>query len=230
MKWGHVLAIITIFIAVFSACSVNKLENDTAVADYTVVGDQGVYQEKDTRIFKREPVFHSLREDGIHDPASEELAFLQEPQASMENFPFDRRGGVNWVAAIDEGIINPRMSLHGDEEMTIMDLDIMFKDTGQMPWVRFPHLAHTRWLDCSNCHPAIFLPQKGGNPKIGMDAIIAGEYCGRCHDKVAFALWTCERCHSVPHEGSPAAWWRQEDGPMPATTVEIKKKESVEIF
>ena len=74
-----------------------------------------------------------------------------------------------------------------------------------MPWVRFPHLAHTRWLDCSNCHPAIFLPQKGAN-KVNMDAIIGGEYCGRCHDKVAFALWTCERCHSVQHETSTKAY------------------------
>jgi hypothetical protein len=23
---------------------------------------------------------------------------------------------------------------------------------------------------------------------------------------VAFALWTCERCHSVPHEGTPKRW------------------------
>jgi hypothetical protein len=49
------------------------------------------------------------------------------------------------------------------------------------------------------------MKQGANNPS--MDGILAGEFCGRCHDKVAFALWVCERCHSVPHEGSPAKWW-----------------------
>jgi c(7)-type cytochrome triheme protein len=184
-----------------------------------VRGKVSTYEEVDTRVYIEEPIFSGLKEDGIHDVNNDAINRLQQPRAAMRNFPFDRRGGINWVQAIDKGIINPRMSLKGkgDTEMNIMDMDIIFKDTGQMPWVRFPHLAHTRWLDCSNCHPAIFVPQKGGNPNIGMDAIIGGKYCGRCHDKVAFALWTCERCHSVPHEGSPAAWWRKSDNPFPAT-------------
>ena len=186
-------------------------------ADYTVRGKQSVYYETDTRVFIEKPVFEPLARDGIHDSANDALRRLQEPEMAMEKFPFDRRGSVNWVEAIDKGVINPRMSLKGDSEMNIMDMDIVFKDTAQMPWVRFPHLAHTRWLDCSNCHPAIFIPQKGGNPEIGMDAIIGGKYCGRCHDKVAFPLWTCERCHSVTHEGSPDAWWRTKDNPFPAS-------------
>lgn len=194
--------------------------NSGSGADYTVRGKSSVYEEVDSRVFVQKPVFSGLREDGIHDLNNEAISLLQEPVASMNEFPADRRGGINWVKAIDKGIINPRMSLKGDTEMNIMDMDIMFKDTGEMPWVRFPHLAHTRWLDCSNCHPAIFVPQKGGNPNIGMDAIIAGKYCGRCHDKVAFALWTCERCHSVPHEGSPAPWWRDQDNPHPASKQE----------
>ena len=89
---------------------------------------------------------------------------------------------------------------------TLLDLDIIFEDTGDMPWVKFPHMAHTKWLDCSNCHPEIFIPKKGANNP-SMDGILAGEHCGRCHDKVAFALWICERCHSVPHQGSPGKWW-----------------------
>lgn len=193
-------------------------------ADYTVIGNTSVYDETDSRVFIKEPVIASLRDDGLHDLKNDALNSLQEPYESMKDFPYDRRGGINWVKAIDEGIIDPRMSRTGENEsMNIMDMDIIFEDTGQMPWVRFPHLAHTRWLDCSNCHPAIFIPQKGGNPEIGMDAIIAGNYCGRCHDKVAFPLWTCERCHSVPHEGSPAAWWRNTDNPFPASEQEKSK-------
>ena len=60
----------------------------------------------------------------------------------MKDFPIDRRGAINWVKAIQDGIINPRMSRTGDDQMNIMDMDILFKNTGEMPWVRFPHLAH----------------------------------------------------------------------------------------
>ncbi len=201
-------------VAGLTACG---LRTQPGVANYTVAGNQSVYQEQDSRVFVDRPIFQPLREDGIHDPDNDAIASLQEPEESMKDFPVDRRGGVNWARALEQGLINPRMSRAGDDErMNIMDLDILFKNTGSMPWVRFPHLAHTRWLDCSNCHPAIFLPQRGAN-NLSMDAIIAGEYCGRCHDKVAFPLWTCERCHSVPHEGSPRPWWRERDNPLPPT-------------
>ena len=182
-------------------------------ADYTVRGSQSVYDETDSRVYVEKPIFQDLRSDGIHDPEGQEITSLQEPAVAMKNFPVDRRGMVNWAKAIDEGVIDPRHSRSGEGEMNIMDMDIMLKKTGEMPWVRFPHLAHTRWLDCSNCHPSVFIPQRGAN-SINMDAIIGGKYCGVCHDKVAFALWTCERCHSVPHEGSPQAWWRDKDKPM----------------
>ncbi len=210
LGWGIVLAVVAVAL---SACG---LRSQSGVADYTVKGNQSVYQEVDSRVYVDRPIFQPLRHDGIHDPGNDAINSLQEPEEAMKDFPIDRRGGINWARAIDQGLINPRMSLRGDEDMLIMDMDILFTNTGSMPWVRFPHLAHTRWLDCSNCHPAIFLPQRGAN-SIGMDAIIAGQYCGRCHDKVAFPLWTCERCHSVPHEGSPEPWWRPQDNPLPPT-------------
>lgn len=146
-----------------------------------------------------------LAEDGIHDPENEAIQILQEPVEAMVDFPLDRRGKVDWVKAIQSGKIDPRKSLSGDEyggEMMLeMDMDIIMKQTANMPHVRFPHLAHTQWLNCSNCHPKIFQPQYEANP-VTMDKILKGEFCGRCHDKVAFSLFTCERCHSVPHEGS----------------------------
>ena len=192
-------------------------------ADYTVIGNTSVYEEKDARVFIDKPIIASLRRDGLHDLDNDALGSLQEPEDSMNKFPIDRRGSINWVKAIANGTINPRMSRTGEKNMNVMDMDILFKDTGQMPWVRFPHLAHTRWLDCSNCHPAIFVPQKGGNPEIGMDAIIAGEYCGRCHDKVAFPLWTCERCHSVAHKDSPEVWFTDPEIPWPASDAEKER-------
>lgn len=177
-------------------------------ADYTVQGGGlGAGKKfRDNRSFAKQVETESLRSDGLHDPANPAISSLQEPAESLARFPQDRRGGVNWVQAIDQGLIQPRETLSGKEGMLVMDMDILFTDTGSMPWVRFPHLAHTRWLDCSNCHPNIFVPRKGANNP-SMDGILAGEHCGRCHDKVAFSLWICERCHSVPHEKSPGKWW-----------------------
>lgn len=196
------------FSLVLVACSGSR-ESQSRAAQYEVDGRSGGggKQYQDNR-FKAEVVItESLKTDGIHDPENPAIDTLQEPGEAMAKFPTDRRGGVNWVQALDDGIIKPRQSIDGKEEMLIMNMDILFKDTGKMPWVKFPHLAHTKWLDCSNCHPDIFIPQKGiNNPS--MDGILAGEFCGRCHDKVAFSLWICERCHSVPHEGSPGKWWK----------------------
>ncbi len=150
-----------------------------------------------------------LVEDGIHDPENETIQILQEPVEAMIDFPLDRRGHVDWVRALRDGKINPRRSLTGDEfggEMMLeTDMDIIMKQTSNMPYVKFPHLAHTEWLTCNNCHPKIFQPQLEANP-VSMEKILKGEFCGRCHDKVSFSLWTCERCHSVPHKDSTEAF------------------------
>jgi len=157
------------------------------------------------------PPLSPLAEDGIHDPSGEAIDVLQNPVESMKDFPKDRRGEVDWVKALQEGYITPRKSRTGDpweEALPMeMDLDIIMKNTMQMPWVRFPHKPHTQWLACSNCHPKIFIPQENANP-ISMTKVLRGQYCGRCHDKVSFSLFVCERCHSVPHKGSPPPWWK----------------------
>jgi c(7)-type cytochrome triheme protein len=156
------------------------------------------------------PPLTPLAEDGIHDPDGQTIGVLQEPARALKDFPKDRRGEVNWVKALEQGFINPRKSVNDDpwekELMKPMDMNILFTNTASMPHVLFPHRQHTEWLACSNCHPAIFIPQRDANP-ITMTRILNGEFCGRCHDKVAFSLWVCERCHSVPHKGSPPKWW-----------------------
>ena len=147
-----------------------------------------------------------LAEDGIHDTENDAIRVLQEPVESLIDFPMDRLGLINWVRALREGKINPRNSLSGeDEEVGVLDMDVIMAQTANMPNVRFPHLAHTEWLACDNCHPKIFIPQKEAN-NVSMDKIFKGEFCGRCHDKVAFSLLTCERCHSVKHETSSEAY------------------------
>lgn len=157
------------------------------------------------------PPLTPLMQDKIHDSVNDAINVLQDPSAAMKNFPKDRRGEVDWVKTLRSGLITPRKNLLGDDPMDKnpmqeLDLDILMKNTREMPWVKFPHLAHTQWLACSNCHPSIFVAKIDANP-IDMIKILRGEFCGRCHDKVAFSLYICERCHSVPHSGSGPAWW-----------------------
>lgn len=141
-----------------------------------------------------------VAEDGVHDPSDEAVQVLQDPGVGMKGFPRDSQGIVDWVQALEQGVIDPRKGLTGEEQMFPVNFDIIFTNTRSMPYVRFPHQQHTEWLTCGNCHPLIFIPQKGGNP-ITMSAIIQGEYCGVCHGKVAFPpTKNCRRCHSVPQE------------------------------
>ena len=149
-----------------------------------------------------------LASDGYHDPSNPLLKRKQEPREGMAGLPENDYGNhVNWVTARQTGAINPRRSKTSapDEvevEVPVMDLDIYLDINGSMPIVRFPHLAHTIWLHCENCHelPApkekIFIPQAGAN-NIRMEAILSGEQCGICHSAVAFPLSNCFRCHSV---------------------------------
>lgn len=142
----------------------------------------------------------SVAQDGIHDPLGEAVDVLQQPHEAMAGFPRDASGQLDWVKTLERRLIEPRTSLDGSMDMFPVDFDIIFKNTQSMPWVRFPHLQHTEWLTCANCHPAIFIPQAGANP-ISMSAIIQGDFCGVCHGKVAFApTLNCGRCHSVPQD------------------------------
>ena len=141
-----------------------------------------------------------VSEDGVHDPTNDAVKVLQEPVEAMEGFPRDKSGVIDWVKVLDQGLIAPRKGLYGDEEMHAVDFDVIFKNTGSMPYVRYPHRQHTEWLTCKNCHPKIFLPQEGGNP-VTMSGIIQGKYCGVCHGKVAFPpTKNCGRCHSVSRD------------------------------
>lgn len=117
----------------------------------------------------------------------------------LKGLPKDEYGNkVNWVTALRDGKIKPKASLEGGE-MAAMDLDIIIKPMNLMPRppdVLYPHKAHTEVLDCSSCHTSIFEMQQGGHPAMSMQKIIAGQYCGVCHGKVAFPLDDCFRCHS----------------------------------
>jgi len=143
--------------------------------------------------------------DGIHDPANAGTRLLQTPLESFASLPEAKSGNyVNWNAAIDANAIAPRNSITTPAmNPIVLDLNIVREVKGSMPDVVYPHKQHTQWLDCANCHPAIFIPQKGAN-QISMASILLGEKCGVCHGKVAFPVSECRRCHSRPKEQAAA--------------------------
>ena len=144
-------------------------------------------------------------EDGIHDPSNDGTIALMAPLAAYGPLPKSLAGNrVNWVKALEEGKINPRWDRANPAEApVVIDLNIVREVKGSMPDVVYPHKQHTEWLDCSNCHPAIFIPQKGANA-ISMAAILLGEKCGVCHGKVAFPVSECRLCHSKKKDFRPA--------------------------
>lgn len=145
-----------------------------------------------------------LVKDGLHDPTSPAIGQLQEPSEAFAPLPEDTAGNrVRWMRALDEGHIKPRTNIQPETKVNLRTTEVLLKNTGEMPMVRFPHRQHTAWLDCSNCHEELFL-REAGKTKLNMFMILAGEKCGLCHGAVAFPLTECQRCHSV-QRGSPEA-------------------------
>lgn len=138
--------------------------------------------------------------DGVHDPASPAVGVLQEPGEALAALPPDTAGNqVRWVQALDGGHIQPRTNILPETRVHLRLTEVLLRNTGEMPLVRFPHRQHTAWLDCSNCHDQLF-EQKAGATPINMLQILSGERCGLCHGAVAFPLTECKRCHSVERD------------------------------
>ncbi|MCF8056942.1 MAG: hypothetical protein K9K37_09925 [Desulfocapsa sp.] len=110
--------------------------------------------------------------------------------------------GVNWVEAIQSGVITPRNSLESlEDSASSMPLpEHLKKDmrwTTRVPRVQvhFSHEVHIKWLDCANCHPDIFTVEQMGTVAFDKEKILYGMYCGTCHMTVAFPINGCSRCH-----------------------------------
>lgn len=136
-------------------------------------------------------------DSGIHDPGNDMTLQLQPPAQAFTALPRSMAGNhVDWVRSLEAKAIAPRWDRNDPAAAAVvMDLNIVREVKGSMPDVVYPHKQHTEWLDCSNCHPAIFVPQKGAN-QISMAAILLGQKCGVCHGKVAFPVSECRLCHS----------------------------------
>lgn len=140
----------------------------------------------------------SLEADGLHDPQVPGLKLLQQPAIAFKPLANSNGGNyVNWADALRKGQIKPMYDYRDSSKQPLpMDLSIVMEVKGSMPNVVFPHKPHTQILDCSNCHDAIFVPRKGGNP-MSMAEIMLGQKCGVCHGSVAFPVTECRRCHSI---------------------------------
>jgi c(7)-type cytochrome triheme protein len=61
----------------------------------------------------------------------------------------------------------------------------------------FPHWIHRMQYKCPACHDELFA-MKAGSSRFTMSDILAGKFCGQCHNgKLAFAATfaTWNRCH-----------------------------------
>jgi len=149
-------------------------------------------------VIRTETNWLPLAQDELHDPAIAELILMQNPKDVLSKLPRDGGGNqVDWVKALEKGYIKPHTSIRSNTKLKVLDLDILWRNTGEMNMALFPHKQHTEWLACSDCHEWLF-KSKAGATKFDMFNILNGEYCGRCHGAVAFPLTECKRCHSVP--------------------------------
>lgn len=153
--------------------------------------------------FKREPGQLKRTKYGLIDPSPDVV--------SLEYLPKDKYGFVDWAKALKDGVIKPKESIPsskalGPEDRVPFIAKVVIRSKMDfMPDVVFPHQPHIIWLKCSNCHPKIFKQRAGGNPELSMVAIWKGEFCGRCHDRVAFPIRNCFKCHSAPRKAGAVA-------------------------
>jgi c(7)-type cytochrome triheme protein len=118
--------------------------------------------------------------------------------------------GIDWEQAETSGLIKPvdfldGISIRRPPLKVQKDFAIEPKAAG-IEDVVFSHKKHAVWNGCEVCHPDIFPSVQKGTTAYSMSQINEGQYCGVCHDKVAFPLHDCQRCHIKPaHRGTGAA-------------------------
>ncbi|HXY61785.1 MAG TPA: c(7)-type cytochrome triheme domain-containing protein [Nitrospirota bacterium] len=137
---------------------------------------------------------HSLSKKGVRE---------YEFTAYTEKLPKTVAGsGIDWEEAENKGLIKPIDVLEGvSVKRSPLKIQKDFSIEAKAPWIEdviFSHKKHALWNGCEVCHPDIFPSVKKGTTKYTMFEIEEGQYCGVCHDKVAFPIYDCQRCHINP--------------------------------
>ncbi len=120
-----------------------------------------------------------------------------------EKLPKDGMTGlIDWETAETRGLIHPIDYLPGisiqRQTLAVQKDFSITSESAWMPNIIFSHKKHVIWNGCEVCHPDIFPSSKKGTVKYTMFEISNGQYCGLCHDRVAFTLSKCEKCHAAP--------------------------------
>jgi c(7)-type cytochrome triheme protein len=190
----HVIWVVGMLVAISLAAYIpSALAQASAGANPNVVAEQG-----------EEPgPSENPASDSVADPEKSEEFVGEMYQiglgwhpAGLEGLPTDKFGLVDWVAALEQGMIKPRSNIdpNGPEGVPFDMNIVMPSKTGMIAGAYFPHKTHTTWMSCDSCHIKIFMPLAGSND-LTMSTIANGQACGVCHGKVAFPLNDCTRCH-----------------------------------
>jgi c(7)-type cytochrome triheme protein len=134
-----------------------------------------------------------------------DIGYGREKFKTLSGLPTGLKGnGIDWVQAFKQGLIKPKSFLNEETKKITFEREVIIES----PWrmvspVRFPHVIHGEWLDCSNCHPEIFNIKRDTTENFEMENILNYELCGACHGKVAFPPNNnCKRCHpKIKHPG-----------------------------
>jgi c(7)-type cytochrome triheme protein len=110
--------------------------------------------------------------------------------------------GINWEEAESKGLIKLVDFLQGVSiQRQPLKAQRDFSVEVKASWIGeviFSHKKHAVWNGCEVCHPEIFPSVQKGTVRYSMFEIAEGQYCGVCHDRVAFPLLECQRCHTKP--------------------------------
>jgi c(7)-type cytochrome triheme protein len=136
-----------------------------------------------------------LRDDGA-----------DEYEAFARSLPRGGGGLVAWEAAERYAFTKPLDFLEGVSirpDRLRIDRDFSIGAFGT--WlgdIAFSHQKHARWSGCEGCHPELFPSTVRGATSYRMKDLVAGAYCGACHNKVAFPFAECRGCHRTARGGS----------------------------
>ncbi|HSM04534.1 MAG TPA: c(7)-type cytochrome triheme domain-containing protein [Longimicrobiales bacterium] len=113
----------------------------------------------------------------------------------IQLLPRDRAGGIDWVAATEDGVIRPRAARPDAERDStrVFPFDFYLAE-GAGPEAYFPHSTHQSWVSCQSCHPTIYRRRGEAVPA---ERIHEGSSCAYCHNGLAFPISACERCHQA---------------------------------